>query len=653
MRQRLVGWFSVALAAAFGAVAPPASAQGSAAPAAGKPAARQVLAVLDVASRLEGEDAKAVDPAKLAQTVRAAAAAALPDLAVLGRPEMLKALAARPAPAGVECKESCEALAGRRIGADLVISAVLVRGEKYTLDLSLHDVRTLATLGTEKVAVKAVKNLDGNLPRLTGLLLARLGKKADDPAAPPAPPLVAASAPPVAPPAPVEPAPRVPLTSSRPPPEVAPLPAQLLPTAQVPVDTSPDALVARDTALAADEGGKARPAEAEKAWRAVADAPGVNPFKQAAQLRVRQWGEFRAARDAFDKQRSEDRASILKVLPLRSVNDALKADMLLRYAKLYSVAEARELLPGIDQAAARASAEALLGCEAKDAQACWQGAQVAAEAGDKPRRFSFLDKACALSLAEACEEVGVALAQGEGVGKDPARSAAVLKQACEAGRGRACSWLATVSVVGNEGTPDPALLEKGCVAGDGQSCMRLGLMTEGGKGVKADEARALTFFRLGCKFHNAGACSKFNYYQQRAEADAEAQRRQEEALRARKAAVESARQAEAASRGSRRVVAGVLVGLGLAAGVGAGAFAFLGNAKNDEVRTGKYATAAEIQAVIDSGKTMNLAAIGTAGLGAALVATGAVLFILNPSADAKDPKVAVLPGGLLISARFP
>lgn len=666
--NRLIAYGLVACAALALFAPASASAQAPAAQAAATAATTRELLVFPVASHLAGDETRSLAPVTIAESLRSAAQQAMPELSVLNRADTERLLAAKPLPG---CTANCEGQAARAIGADLVLITELTSFEgQVNATLTLTDAKSLAIVGRENVSVKRARNLERNLPRLVGLLLARVGKiqpvagDAARPAAVAAPVnaatgtgTVAAAAPVAAPPSaperPVEPKVEARSDSKvepRQPPVLPPLPAGLQPSAPIPAETSPDALVARDVALGSEEAGKLQPGEAEKAWRVLAATPPVNPFKDAANLRARQWADYRAARQLFDKQREDDRSNLLKILPLRSVTDGVKLDFLSRFAKLYGAADARELLPAIDKVELKAAAEGALGCEANDAQSCLVISRAAGAAGDKARQQSFLERACAAGSPEACEEFGTALADSPAPGQDLSRASAALKVACDGGRGRACSLLATIGTFGEGGTPDPALLEKGCVAGDGQSCMRLGLMTEAGTGVKADASRAEAFFRLGCKFNNAGACSKFNSYQQRADAAEAERQRVADKARQQKEADALAFDAAASARSSRRTAGVVLILAGLASGAGAAYCLYAGNSTNDDIKAGKFKTAADLQSALDTGATYNLAAIIAGGAGAAILGTGLLLFGLN---GAPDTKVAVLPGSILIAGRFP
>jgi hypothetical protein len=157
---------------------------------------------------------------------------------------------------------------------------------------------------------------------------------------------------------------------------------------------------------------------------------------------------------------------------------------------------------------------------------------------------------------------------------------------------------------------------------------------------------------------------------ERTSAEQEA-RRLEESRRVERehAAVEEARRAaEAEARAERRREAEVqaasvrtkrnwgtaLMVVGAAAGAGAAWYAYQGAKTNDQIRRGGFATASAIVDANTQGKSYNTLALGLGVGGAAALAVGTPLYLLNLR---DPPMVSVLPsaGGafLALSGTFP
>ena len=261
-------------------------------------------------------------------------------------------------------------------------------------------------------------------------------------------------------------------------------------------------LVAWDRARRIEAQGKERPEDAAAAWRRVAEMRGQNPFREIALTRASQWEAYAAGRRALDAQLAGDTARLRRVLPLASVTDSAKIDLLVRFAAAHGFDKVSPLVALLPSAELRARAELSLDCEVKEAHACLQLARAADEAKDAKATLEYLDRACAAGAANACAESGDRWLQGEL--RDPARAIGALQRGCDASSAAACVRLARVHEEGEGASPNAKtgldFREKACAAGDGRSCRRLA-------GVSEEPARVADLLRKGCDGGDAVSCS--------------------------------------------------------------------------------------------------------------------------------------------------
>ena len=287
---------------------------------------------------------------------------------------------------------------------------------------------------------------------------------------------------------------------------IAPLPAVPAP-AEPPEDAlnlEADAgvLVAWDRARRIEAHGKESPQDAAAAWRRVADMRGQNPFREIALTRAAEWEAYAAGRRALDAQLASDTARLRRVLPLASVTDSAKIDLLVRFAAAHGFDKVSPLVALLPSAELRARAELSLDCEVKEAHACVQLARAADEAKDAKAALDYLDRACAAGAPSACAESGDHWLQGDL--RDPARAVAALQRGCDGANPAACVRLARVYEEGDGAPPNAKtavdLREKACAAGDGKSCRRLAGMSE-------EPARVADLLRKGCDGGDALSCA--------------------------------------------------------------------------------------------------------------------------------------------------
>ena len=268
------------------------------------------------------------------------------------------------------------------------------------------------------------------------------------------------------------------------------------------LDASTNVLVAWDRARQIEAGGKDHPEDAAEAWRRLAILGGQNPFREIAATRAQQWDAYAAAKHASDIQRERDAARLRRILPLPSVTDPAKVEMLVRFASAYGFDKVSPLVALLPSPELRARAELSLDCEVKEAHACVQLARAADDAKDAKAAVEFLDRACSAGSAEACAEVGDRWLEGEV--RDPARAVPALQKGCDAGSAPACVRLARVYEEGDGVAADAKLAvesrEKACATGDGKSCRRLAGMTD-------EAGRVADLLRKGCDGGDGVSCA--------------------------------------------------------------------------------------------------------------------------------------------------
>ena len=262
------------------------------------------------------------------------------------------------------------------------------------------------------------------------------------------------------------------------------------------------ALVAWDRARRVEEHGRQNPEDAAAAWRRVAEVGGHNPFREIAISRAQQWESYAASRRAADAQMAKDSTRLRRVLPLESVTDAVKIDLLVRYATAYGFDKVSPLVALLPDAGLRERAELSLDCEVKEAHACVQLARAADQAKDGKAALEYLDRACGAGHAESCGEAGDRWLQAET--RDPPRAIAALQKGCDAANAAACVRLARVYEEGDGAAPNAAtaadLREKACNAGEGKSCRRLAGMSDA-------PGRVADLLKKGCDGGDTVSCA--------------------------------------------------------------------------------------------------------------------------------------------------
>ncbi len=172
-------------------------------------------------------------------------------------------------------------------------------------------------------------------------------------------------------------------------------------------------------------------------------------------------------------------------------------------------------LYGKDKDAAKARSYMERGCTQGDGFTCSQLGRSLRDANEKdPDSFKFANRACDLGDKPGCFQAISQLMKGEGVAKDPAKAAAILKRTCDAGEGKRCAELGLLmlgdKLVDNNKEAALEYIARGCELGRKDACA-LAAQAYGGKmGVPADKEKAKSFMKRSCDGDSTGekACSK-------------------------------------------------------------------------------------------------------------------------------------------------
>jgi TPR repeat protein len=457
--------------------------------------------------------------------------------------------------------------------------------------------------------------------------------------------------------------------------EVPALSGKLTAGSIVNMDVDADVAVLYEKALDADGAGKDNPAAAQEAWKKLGEAPGKNPYKEDAARRAVQWAQLADDQRKLADQKNRDHEQLVKLLPLkRAVTDALKEELLLRYARLYGPGDVEAMLRLIPSDQARSSAQAAVECElAKKADRCEQAAALHEAAKAYPLALQFHEKGCQLGSGSSCERLGTLLLGAEGVRADPQRAQLMLQRACEAGTAAGCRRLAQGLLDGSLGQRDPArvtaLYGRGCELKDAESCAASGNLERALQpGISAV---GIPYYRQACELRHQESCRKVaDYEKELADAKEESARIERDRIAQQKKIADDAqrerdriaeierkqREALVAERDGIRMRRSVGIGFvvaGAALAGGATFFALKGKSTNDQLTGGGAKTAAEQQSILDQGKTYNTLGFAFAAAAVAGVGIGVPLIMFN--SPSKEPKISLVPapGGMLVSWRWP
>ena len=341
-----------------------------------------VVAILEVRSRLTAADRNLIDVAELNDRIREIAIRAMPGSRVQG------------------CGADCDLRAARELGADRAVSGELLRADNgFLVSLALHETDTGKLINSASAIGATPEELE---EAMAGAVV-DLFRPAQDP---------------------------IVVVSMGPDglPELPDAPVPEGPAVNLAVDAN--VLVAFDKARTVELKGRDHPDDAAAAWREVSRLAGKNPFRDLAAARADHWENYAVTKRAWEAQLASDSARLRKILPLASVTDATKLDALVRFGRAYGVEKALPMLALLAAPPLRARAEMALGCEARDAAKCLLMAHAADEARAPKAALEYLDDACDAGAAEACAEAGERWLRP--ATRDAARGIAALQRGCAA-----------------------------------------------------------------------------------------------------------------------------------------------------------------------------------------------------------------------------
>lgn len=173
---------------------------------------------------------------------------------------------------------------------------------------------------------------------------------------------------------------------------------------------------------------------------------------------------------------------------------------------------------GVARDAERGMMMLLSACDGGFATACAVGARALADSDDpdiksflKQRVRFDLEQACWAGQPESCYRAGLFFYLGhEAFPLDPTRAAKLYERGCHLGDSRACNNLGDALAYGDGVARDveraAALFDRACRLGEALGCANLGYMAEHGEGVARDEARARALYRGACTIGDVYGC---------------------------------------------------------------------------------------------------------------------------------------------------
>ena len=122
---------------------------------------------------------------------------------------------------------------------------------------------------------------------------------------------------------------------------------------------------------------------------------------------------------------------------------------------------------------------------------------------DRTRASTSFARGCDLGDARACNNVGDALAYGDGVGRDVESAAAAFLKACRLGEALGCANLGYMAEYGEGVARDVArartLYRQACRAGDAWGCLHVDLLAAEDAGAPREPTSALAHWRSACE----------------------------------------------------------------------------------------------------------------------------------------------------------
>jgi uncharacterized protein len=130
---------------------------------------------------------------------------------------------------------------------------------------------------------------------------------------------------------------------------------------------------------------------------------------------------------------------------------------------------------------------------------------------DRGRAVEAYERGCDLGDSRACNNLGDALAYGDGVERDVVRSAATFDRACRLGEALGCANSGQMFERGEGVARDRVrardLYRAACASGDIYGCLHAEMLAAQDGGAPRDPQRALAYWRRGCALADARACA--------------------------------------------------------------------------------------------------------------------------------------------------
>ncbi len=130
---------------------------------------------------------------------------------------------------------------------------------------------------------------------------------------------------------------------------------------------------------------------------------------------------------------------------------------------------------------------------------------------DLVRAVEAYERGCNLGDSRACNNLGDALAYGEGVERDLVRSAATFERACRLGEELGCANLGHMAERGDGVVRDRRraadLYRTACAGGEIYGCLHAEMLAAEDAGAPRDPERALVYWRRACAASDARACA--------------------------------------------------------------------------------------------------------------------------------------------------
>ncbi|HEY4016630.1 MAG TPA: tetratricopeptide repeat protein [Polyangiaceae bacterium] len=130
---------------------------------------------------------------------------------------------------------------------------------------------------------------------------------------------------------------------------------------------------------------------------------------------------------------------------------------------------------------------------------------------DTARAVAAYEQGCRFGVADACNNLGDALAYGDGVERDLVRSAEVFDKACRLGEPLGCAnWgqmLERGMGVAEDRSRARGLYKQACLGGEIYACLHAEMLAEKDAGVPRDSEGALRYWQRACARRDARACA--------------------------------------------------------------------------------------------------------------------------------------------------